>query len=191
MTNPSQIQWQPDSWHQQTAAQQAVYPDKQQLSKTIKELSQLPPLVSVNEIEDLRQRIAQAANGESFVLQGGDCAEMFADCNAEVITGKLKILIQMSLILVYGLKKPVTKIGRLAGQYAKPRSQQNEIIAGQKLPCYRGDLINGAQPNLQARQADPKRLLKGYSFASLTLLTIFAHCLMIALATFPILIIGT
>ncbi len=169
MAKLNHLNWQPDSWHQLIAAQQAVYDDSQALSQVIGELSQLPPLVSVNEIDDLRLRIASAAKGESFVLQGGDCAEMFSDCNADVITGKLKILIQMSLILVYGLKKPVTKIGRLAGQYAKPRSQQTEMINGQELPCYRGDLINSAEVDLAARRADPKRLLKGYSFASLTL----------------------
>jgi len=169
MTHSCSLKWQPDSWHQHTAAQQAVYENQKELSEAINELSQLPPLVSVNEIDDLRFRLASAAKGESFVLQGGDCAEMFSDCNAEVITGKLKILIQMSLILVYGLKMPVTKIGRLAGQYAKPRSKQTETINGQALPCYRGDLINSAQANCKARRADPKRLLKGYSFASLTL----------------------
>jgi len=169
MTHSSCVQWQPDSWHQHTAAQQAIYDNPKELSEAINELSQLPPLVSVNEIDDLGLRLASAAKGESFVLQGGDCAEMFSDCNAEVITGKLKILIQMSLILVYGLKMPVTKIGRLAGQYAKPRSRQTEIVEGRQLPCYRGDLINSAEANCKARQADPKRLLKGYSFASLTL----------------------
>jgi len=169
MTNTAKLKWQPNSWHQRNAAQQAIYQDTDELSKAIAELSQLPPLVSVSEIDDLRQRLASAAKGESFVLQGGDCAEMFSDCNAEVITDKLKILIQMSLILVYGLKMPVIKIGRLAGQYAKPRSNHNELINGQELPCYRGDLINSFEPNRHARQADPKRLLKGYSFASLTL----------------------
>ncbi len=161
--------WFPESWQTCRLSQQAHYADLKLLDKTIQELSQLPPLVSVQEIEELKTKIASAAKGDSFVLQGGDCAELFSDCNAEVITDKLKILLQMSLILVYGLNKPVVKIGRMAGQYAKPRSAETETINGLSLPCYRGDLINGVEFTPEQRQPDPKRLLKGYSFASLTL----------------------
>jgi len=161
--------WNPTSWKNHAITQQARYPNQLALEQSIAELSQLPPLVSVEEIENLRSNIAAAANGNSFVLQGGDCAELFSDCNADAITGKLKILLQMSLILVYGLNKPVVKIGRLAGQYAKPRSSEVETIKDLNLPCYRGDLINGAEFNEQQRTPDPDRLLKGYSFASLTL----------------------
>ncbi len=161
--------WHPESWQTYRLVQQAQYSNIEQLDATIKELSQLPPLVSVQEIEELKNKIASAAVNQSFVLQGGDCAELFSDCNAEAITDKLKILLQMSLILVYGLNKPVIKIGRLAGQYAKPRSAETETINGITMPCYRGDLINGAEFNKQQRQPDPERLLKGYSFASLTL----------------------
>ena len=161
--------WNPESWQNFPISQQVDYADQQALEKSIKELSSLPPLVSVEEIEDLRSKIASAAKGDSFILQGGDCAELFSDCNAEVITSKLKILLQMSLILVDGLNKPVTKIGRLAGQYAKPRSSITETIDGTSLPCYRGDLINGAEFTVEQRTPDSKRLLKGYSFASLTL----------------------
>jgi len=102
-------------------------------------------------------------------LQGGDCAELFSDCNADAISSKLKILLQMSMVLVHGLNKPVIKIGRMAGQYAKPRSAETETINNVSLPCYRGDLINGAVFDSDVRTPDPKRLLKGYSFASLTL----------------------
>jgi len=161
--------WNPESWQNFPISQQVDYADQQALEKSINELSSLPPLVSVEEIEDLRSKIASAAKGDSFILQGGDCAELFSDCNAEVITSKLKILLQMSLILVDGLNKPVTKIGRLAGQYAKPRSSITETIDGTSLPCYRGDLINGAEFTVEQRTPDSKRLLKGYSFASLTL----------------------
>ena len=163
------IPWSPQSWQTCRLSQQANYSDTNRLDETIKELSQLPPLVSVQEIEELKTKIAGAAEGKCFVLQGGDCAELFSDCNAESITDKLKILLQMSLILVYGLNKPVVKIGRMAGQYAKPRSAETETIKGVTLPCYRGDLINGADFEKQQREPDPERLLKGYSFASLTL----------------------
>ena len=161
--------WHPKSWQSYTARQQASYPNQEHLIRVISELSQLPPLVSPHEIEELKKNIASAAKGDSFILQGGDCAELFSDCSAETITSKLKILLQMSLILVDGLNKPVTKIGRIAGQYAKPRSAEMETLQGITLPCYRGDLINGAIFDEKNRTPDPERLLKGYSFASLTL----------------------
>lgn len=162
-------QWQPDSWQKFKIAQQATYQEQKLLADVLGELSHLPPLVSVEEIEDLKTKLASAARGESFILQGGDCAELFSDCNAEAITSKLKILLQMSLVLVHGLNKPVIKIGRMAGQYAKPRSAETETLKGVSLPSYRGDLINGAHFSSEERIPDPKRLLKGYSFASLTL----------------------
>ncbi|TQV74068.1 3-deoxy-7-phosphoheptulonate synthase [Aliikangiella marina] len=161
--------WQPDTWQNFQVSQQANYTDTVQLTKVIDELSLLPPLVGVNEIEELRAKVAEAAKGEAFILQGGDCAELFADCNADVISSKLKILLQMSLVLVHGLNKPVIKVGRMAGQYAKPRSTETETIDGISLPSYRGDLINSANFNPRERAPDPRRLLKGYSFASLTL----------------------
>lgn len=161
--------WQPNTWQDYQVSQQANYKDEQQLSKVINELSMLPPLVGVNEIEELRGKVAAAAKGEAFILQGGDCAELFAECNADVISSKLKILLQMSLVLIHGLNKPVIKVGRMAGQYAKPRSAETETKNGISLPSYRGDLINGARFHAEERIPDPRRLLKGYSFASLTL----------------------
>lgn len=162
-------QWHPHSWQQFKISQQARYSDQSELDSVIQELTQLPPLVGVEEIDDLKDKLASAAAGETFILQGGDCAELFSDCNAESITSKLKILLQMSLVLVHGLNKPVVKIGRMAGQYAKPRSVETETINGVSLPSYRGDLINGSNFNSQDRNPEPRRLLKGYSFASLTL----------------------
>ncbi len=161
--------WTPDSWQNFKIAQQACYTDQTLLKAVLDELTQLPPLVSVEEIDDLKSKLASAARGESFILQGGDCAELFSDCNAQAITSKLKILLQMSLVLVHGLNKPVIKIGRMAGQYAKPRSAETETKDNITLPCYRGDLINQSPFNHEQRQPNPKRLLKGYSFASLTL----------------------
>ncbi len=163
------LNWHPKSWQSSQVSQQAKYPDNEQLDQAIEELSSLPPLVSELEIEQLTQQIAKASRGETFILQGGDCAELFSDCNANSIENKLKILLQMSFVLEKGLNKPIVKIGRIAGQYAKPRSSEYEIINGVTLPSYRGDLVNQSDFSQQARRASPNRLLKGYSFASLTL----------------------
>jgi len=161
--------WRPDSWKQGVLRQQARYRDPAALDAAIAELEKLPPLVSVNEIIDLRQRLADVAAGKAFILQGGDCAERFSECTADAISAKLKIMLHMSLVLVYGLNKPVVKVGRMAGQYAKPRSAETENKNGLSLPCYRGDLVNAPEFTPDAREPNPNRLLKGYSFASLTL----------------------
>jgi len=161
--------WSPDSWQTFLISQQATYSDQDALDVVLEELAFLPPLVSPIEIKDLKTKIASAAKGESFILQGGDCAELFSDCNPEVISSKLKILLQMSLVLVHGLNKPIIKVGRMAGQYAKPRSAETETIGDLSLPCYRGDLINSPEFRVEDRTPNPRRLLKGYSFASLTL----------------------
>lgn len=161
--------WQPHSWQEFKLSQQATYPDQKLLNSVLADLQLLPPLVGVQEIETLKTHFSSAAKGESFLLQGGDCAESFSDCNADAISSKMKILLQMSLVLVHGLNRPVIKMGRMAGQYAKPRSADIETINGISLPSYRGDLINGAPFTEEDRIPNPKRLLKGYSFASLTI----------------------
>src|SRR5579863_3745686 len=120
------IQWSPDSWRQRPALQQPEYPDPAALDSVLAELRQLPPLVVSWEIVQLRQQLAEAAAGDRFVLQGGDCAERFGDCKPVRITNMLKLLLQMSLVLVVGAKKPVIRMGRFAGQYAKPRSANHE-----------------------------------------------------------------
>ncbi len=164
-----QPQWTPNSWQDFPVSQQASYPDQAALNDVLSELSSLPPLVIPQEVEALKSKLACAAKGDAFILQGGDCAELFAYCNPESIGNKLNILEQMTLMLTHSLKKPVIKIGRMAGQYAKPRSSETETIDGQSLPSYRGDLINGPEFNAKDRIPDPRRLLKGYSFASLTI----------------------
>src|SRR5688572_32841574 len=121
------IQWHPASWQSKPAQQQATYADPEALQRTIASLARLPPLVVSWEIEALREHIASAQRGERFILQGGDCAETFDDCESDKIAKKLKILLQMSLVLVYGLRKPVVRIGRMAGQYAKPRSEERRV----------------------------------------------------------------
>lgn len=161
--------WTPDSWRQRPAAQQPRYADLAALENATAELAKLPPLVTAWEIESLKQQLAAAAGGRRFVLQGGDCAERFADCSADAITNKLKILLQMSLVLTQGSKVPVTRIGRFAGQYAKPRSEDLETRDGVQLPSYRGDVINAPAFTEDDRRPDPNRMLRGYECAALTL----------------------
>jgi len=134
--------WHPASWRSRPAQQQATYNDAVALDNAVAELARLPPIVVSWEIEALKQQIASAQRGERFVLQGGDCAEVFSECDSDLIAKKLKILLQMSLVLVHGLKKPVVRIGRMAGQYAKPRSADTETKDGITLPSYRGDIVN-------------------------------------------------
>jgi len=164
-----QKQWTPSSWQEKTAQQQANYPDQEKLDKVVSELSHLPPLVTSGEIDRLRHEIAEAQEGKRFILQGGDCAESLSECNSDKIAKQLKILLQMNLILRYGMKIPVTVVGRLAGQYAKPRSADTETRDGVTLPSYRGDLINQSPFTEKARIPNPKFLLKGYQYAGLTI----------------------
>jgi 3-deoxy-7-phosphoheptulonate synthase len=161
--------WHPASWQSQTAQQQPSYPDAAALERVIGELSRLPPLVTSWEVEALKEQVAKAQRGEAFVLQGGDCAESFDDCTSESIVAKLKILLQMSLVMLHGLKKPVVRIGRMAGQYAKPRSADTETREGTSLPSFRGDLVNRNPFTAADRIPDPQLILRGYERAALTL----------------------
>src|SRR6185503_811113 len=161
--------WQPDSWRTRVAGQQPLYPDAEAAERVLAGIRRLPPLVTWGEVDKLRAQLAEAQRGERFLLQGGDCAESFDDCTADPIANKLKILLQMSLVLVHGLKKRVIRVGRLAGQYAKPRSTDTETRDGLTLPSYRGDLINRAGFSLRDRTPDPQLMLRGYEHAALTL----------------------
>ena len=165
--------WSPDSWKTKLAAQQTRYDDRDAVERAADKLGNLPPLVTSYEIESLKEEIAQAQRGERFVLQGGDCAETLDDCRPEPITNKLKILLQMSLVLIHGLRRPVTRIGRFAGQYAKPRSSPMEKgdYNGQQieLPSYFGDLVNQAEFTPEARKPDPHLMVRGYQHAAMTL----------------------
>src|SRR6185369_10556767 len=152
-----------------TALQQPEYPDSTELAQVLEELRQLPPLVTSWEIVLLHKQLAEAALGSRFVLQGGVCAERLSDCRPGRITSTLKVLLQMSLVLVVGAKRPVTRLGRFAGQYAKPRSAAEETRDGITLPSYRGDIINRPEFTAEARAADPQLLLRGYERAALTL----------------------
>ena len=161
--------WSPTSWQQKPIQQAVAYADPAALQQAIARISAYPPLVTSWEIERLRGRIAEAAAGRQFILQGGDCAEVFAECHPDVITSKLKILLQMSLVLTDGLKRPIIRVGRFAGQYAKPRSSPSETRAGVTLPSYFGDLINADDFTPEARRPDPERLVSAYQHAALTL----------------------
>jgi len=145
------------------------YRDQGELESVVAQLARLPPLVVSWEVDALRARIAAAQRGECFVLQGGDCAESFEDCDSHRIASQLKLLLQVSVVLLYGLKKPVLRIGRMAGQYAKPRSAATETRNDVTLPSYRGDNINRVEFTAAAREPDPQLLLRGYERAALTL----------------------
>jgi len=161
--------WSPASWRREPIAQEVVYADRDSLEKMVDRLARLPPLVTSWEVETLKRQLAEASRGERFLLQGGDCAESFHDCRSHPIASKLKILLKMSIILVYGSKRQVTRVGRFAGQYAKPRSAETETREGVTLPSYRGDLVNHSRFTLEDRTPDPTLLLRGYERAALTL----------------------
>jgi 3-deoxy-7-phosphoheptulonate synthase len=163
------VSWHPDSWRTKPIAQDVVYDDPSALEAAVLKLRELPPLVTSWEVERLKEQVADAQEGKRFLLQGGDCAETLADCRPSVITNKLKILLQMSLVLIHGAKKPVVRVGRLAGQYAKPRTSPTEEKNGVVLPSYFGDLVNKPAFEADARRADPRALVDGYAHAAITL----------------------
>src|SRR5580765_8325005 len=154
MRNASQP-WSPASWQSRTAVQQPVYADAAALDHAVAQLRELPPLVTSWEVLGLKRKLAEAQEGRCFLLQGGDCAESFADCTSPIISNRLKVLLQMSLVLVHGLKLPVVRVGRFAGQYAKPRSADLEEKNGESLPSYRGDIVNSPEFTPAARRPDP------------------------------------
>ncbi len=161
--------WAPDSWRRHEAIQQPQYEDEAALEQAVDQLSVRPPLVTSWEVLALKRMVGEAQEGRRFMLQGGDCAESFADCTSAVITNRLKVLLQMSLVLVHGLRLPVLRVGRFAGQYAKPRSTDTETRDGLTLPSYRGDIINSPDFTADARRADPQRLLRAHSHSAMTM----------------------
>lgn len=161
--------WTPDSWQQMPTAQQPTYDDPNALKAALGRLATLPPLVTSWEVERLKTQLGEAAAGRRFLLQGGACAESFAQCRSDVITNKLKILLQMSLVLTYGIRRQIIRVGRFAGQYAKPRSSDTEVRDDVTLPTYRGDLVNAPEFTREARTPDPERLVSGYEHSALTL----------------------
>lgn len=169
--------WTPQSWQTKPARQMPDYADKALLDDVEARLRRNPPLVFAGEARNLKSRLAEVAGGRAFLLQGGDCAESFAEFHADNIRDTFKVLLQMAVVLTYGAQLPVVKVGRLAGQFAKPRSNPTEVIDGVELPIYRGDIINAIEETPEAREPNPDRMLRAYaqSASTLNLLRAFAQ----------------
>jgi 3-deoxy-7-phosphoheptulonate synthase len=171
------MSWTPSSWRDFPIKQQPTYEDQEALKKVENELSSYPPLIFAGEARNLKEKLAAAGRGEAFLLQGGDCAESFADFNAKSIKNLFRLMLQMNMVLMYSTGKPVVKVGRIAGQFAKPRSSDFEELDGLKLPSYRGDIINSIEFTEEARIPQPQNMIKAYnqSAATLNLLRAFAR----------------
>ena len=163
------MKWQPNSWRNFPVKQVPEYPNASLLNEVEKMLEKRPPLVFAGEVQELRQKLGQVANGKAFLLQGGDCAESFAEYSANNIRDSFKVILQMAVALTFGAGLPVIKVGRMAGQFAKPRSSPTEVIDGIELPSYRGDMVHGSEFNEVSRKPDPKRLLNVYDHSASTL----------------------
>ena len=161
--------WSPDSWRTKPIEQVPLYPDLDQLAQVEEQIASFPPLVFAGEARELKAKLARVAQGEAFLLQGGDCAESFAEHGADTIRDFFRVFLQMAVVLTYAGGSPVVKIGRIAGQFAKPRSAPTETKDGVELPSYRGDIINGIEFDEAVRTPDPQRILMGYRQAAATL----------------------
>src|SRR3981189_3358181 len=168
--------WTPDSWRTKPVLQVPDYPDAKALADVEAQLATFPPLVFAGEARNLKKALGRVANGEAFLLQGGDCSESFAESGANNIRDFFRVLLQMAVVLTYAGALPVVKVGRIAGQFAKPRSSPGEAVNGVELPSYRGDIVNDIAFTQQARTPDPQRQLMAYrqSAATLNLLRAFA-----------------
>ena len=169
--------WTPDSWRKFPIVQVPVYEDSKKLAVTETRLAGFPPLVFAGEARKLKRKLARVSEGKGFLLQGGDCAESFAEHSADNIRDFFRVFLQMSVVLTFAGGQPVVKVGRIAGQFAKPRSSPTEVVNGEELPIYRGDIINGAEANLADRKPEPERQIMAYrqSAATLNLLRAFAQ----------------
>ncbi|MGB0904281.1 MAG: 3-deoxy-7-phosphoheptulonate synthase, partial [Mangrovicoccus sp.] len=161
--------WSKSDWRTKPRVQMPSYPDQAELEAVEAQLAKYPPLVFAGEARTLRARLAEAAEGRAFLLQGGDCAESFSEFGADQIRDTFKVMLQMAMVLTYAAKVPVIKVGRMAGQFAKPRSAPTETINGVELPSYRGDIINDIDFTPEARIPDPKRMLQAYTQAAASL----------------------
>ncbi|MFW5625270.1 MAG: 3-deoxy-7-phosphoheptulonate synthase, partial [Campylobacter hyointestinalis] len=169
--------WTVNSWRKYNILQQPTYPDINELNNVEKKIKSLPPLVFAGEVRNLKEELKNVTLGNSFLLQGGDCAESFANFSANNIRDMFKVMLQMAIVLTFAGGCPIVKVGRVAGQFAKPRSSDFEEIDGVKLPSYRGDIINGFEFTNEARVPDPKRMIEAYyqSASTLNLLRAFSR----------------
>ena len=157
------VNWKKESWRKLNIRQQPMYEDLKSLKEIEDKIEKLPPLVFAGEVRSLKEKLEKVAKGQAFLLQGGDCAESFTDFSANNLRDSFKVLLQMSAVLTYATSLPVVKIGRMAGQFAKPRSDDFEVKGDIKLPSYRGDIINDINFNEKSRKPDPNRMLNAYS----------------------------
>ena len=169
--------WSPDSWRSKDIRQVPVYPDADALAKVEAQLRNYPPLVFAGEARRLKDALAEVAAGRAFLMQGGDCAESFAEFHPDNIRDTFRVLLQMAIVLTFAASCPVVKVGRLAGQFAKPRSAPTETVDGVELPSYRGDSVNGMEFTPETRTPDPQRMVQAYNQAAATLnLLRINHC---------------
>ena len=168
--------WKKNSWRKYPVKHIPEYPNKKELDTVLDKIGTFPPLVFAGETRHLKDQLADVVDGKAFLLQGGDCAESFAEFNPDNIRDTFKLMLQMSLVLTYSASLPVVKVGRIAGQFSKPRSSPLESKDGVELPSYLGDNINGMEFNEKSRVPDPKRLFKAYSQSAATLNLIRAFC---------------
>ncbi len=164
----SKKNWVPSSWRNFEAAQQPEWPNETELENSLKVLGSKPPLIFAGEARALREELAKVCEGEAILLQAGKCAESLSE-SADDIMSKLKVILQMAVVLTYSTGMPIVKVGRIAGQFAKPRSSSTETIKDEELPSFRGEMVNSNDFNAEARTADPKRLLTAYGSAAYTL----------------------
>ena len=167
--------WKVNSWRKYPVKHIPEYPDKKELEQVLNKIKTFPPLVFAGETRHLKQQLAEVVDGKAFLLQGGDCAESFAEFHPDNIRDTFKVILQMSLVLTYSASLPVVKLGRIAGQFSKPRSAPTEIQGGKELPSYLGDNINAIDFTEKARRPDPKRMFKAYSQSASTLNILFDY----------------
>lgn len=168
LNGPSSVAWTPSSWKAKPIVQSVTYKDTEAFDESLSKLNTLPPLVTPREIVKLKNELREVAMGNAFLLQGGDCAELFDYCTQDMIEAKVKLLLQMSLVLIYGAKKKVVRVARMAGQYAKPRSSPMETVNGVSMPSFRGDILNSYEPDPELREPNPKRLVDAYFHSAAT-----------------------
>ena len=168
-TSTSSSDWSPDSWRKKQALQMPNYEDEQEVNIAVEKIKRCSPLVFAGEVRSLHEQLARACQGQGFLLMGGDCAEAFKEFNVDHVRDTFRVILQMALVLTFGSAMPVIKVGRMAGQFAKPRSEPDEVIDGVALPSYRGDIINSEEFTAEARRHNPMNMVEAYHQSAQTL----------------------